>query len=123
VPKPNPELKPIYSYAWAEGVVQEFTEKLWRGTAALANLCDISTVNCKKLMIWYLRCDDQRKWRRIKIMVKLIEQDLEVYKTSYSPEIKKKYLEYVRFTADDQYLDELEAEFPQNKHMLSRRGG
>jgi hypothetical protein len=108
VPKLNKSLKPIYSYRWAEGVVQEFTEKLWRGTAALSNLCNISVTDCKKLMIFYLRCDDQCKWKRIKLMVKIIEEDLEIYKTPYNADLKREYLDYVRFLADDLYLDELE---------------
>lgn len=94
----------LYSYHWAEGVVQDFTEKLWRGTEMLAKMSDLSKEDCKSLMIHYVRLAWQQKWRLIKIVVKSLDDDVEMLECSYTRTELKKYLTLIKMLAREKYI-------------------
>lgn len=108
MPKRNKSLSPVYSYRWAQGVVQEYTEKMYRATRILAELSGLSLRQTEYLMIYHLRCGDQAKWQRIKWMLKIINNDIEAYSKAARTPMRQGYLDYIRVSADDLWLDELE---------------
>lgn len=94
----------LYSYRWAEMVVQTFTEKLWRGTEMLAKLGGITKTEAKQLMIHYIRLAWQQKWRLIKIMVKMLDEDSEMVVPAYDRMELKVYLTHIKQLARERYI-------------------
>lgn len=97
--------KYTYSYRWGQETVEKFTEKLWRGTENLAELCNCSVIYLKCLLIHYIRQSDQTQWNRIKCWIKYLDMDPVGPLKRIPLEKREFYLTMVKSLADDWYLD------------------
>ncbi len=99
--QPQKKSRYLYSYDWAENVVQSFTEKLWRGTTVCARFLGMSRVGLRMQMIDCIRRADQERWRRMKILIKMLDDDAEMLNPMYSYMDKRKYLTYVKTLVEE----------------------
>jgi len=99
--------KLIYSYYWAENVVQQFTEKYARGCKFI---CEMSLISHKKLseyLIMLVRSANQVNWEAMKRMIKACSQeDISDFK-HLNPYERLEWLKRRKWMAQDEALDAL----------------
>lgn len=107
-PVHNPQ---IYPRNWSENIVLPFLEKYSRGWKILAYLCRKEPDFIGNKLVEYSRYRYQGRFETLKRMIKILDsyeyRDFRHIKT----EDRREYLTYVRYYANELYLDDMEKVF------------
>ena len=99
---PSPDTNPyIYSYGWAQQIVQEFTEKYARATKFVATMCGISHKEVCLRLIDTVRRKNQLKWEATKKAWKEMEREEIGDFWHLTGAQRRNYLLHVKYSAVD----------------------
>lgn len=97
-----------YGYAWAQGIVEAFTERYPRGTKILAENLGLPTVELARRLIFAVRQDKQLKWEAMKLVIKKIERGEAFMDGHFDTSEAKYYTKVMLYEAEDEILDSFE---------------
>lgn len=101
--------RPIYSYQWAQSVVEAFLEKYARGAYFISRMAGISYQKLARYLIYLVSCDRQTKWEVMKRMIKRANRENFKDFATLDIEMRQKYLKYEKYDCENSVLDDLES--------------
>ena len=101
----------IYSWKWAQPVVQRFVEKYARGTTIMAEIAGIDRRKLIEFMINCVRLDNQVEWIALKKMIKSFEHDNLRDYHSLPLAARRACLTSVKYYAESEAIDELDQKY------------
>lgn len=95
----------LYSYAWAQGVVEAFTEKYARGCNFLEKMLGIDHADLCFRLIVEVRSNNQLKWEASKRLIKSCQRETFAAYKHIPVKDRRKYLTICYTNCIDEELD------------------